>query len=247
MQHPKTRATKPPTMSSIDAGEPGGGDDDDVPEKPAARARYFPSSIGVSVLVPASAKDFEDTRFMGRLPASAPSPPNSGNVLHVKRWSRLNWRKPLRSQLRRGSQQAAVSKSPTSHEQSGSLPRMRASPPMLEQFRYSWLIGGRRSRTSRKTKHSPFKSNLRSPATLTSCLARIYAVSPAGVGRTCVRSSIRDIGEYSVGHNVATDAVLDGKKCCMLFEPVGFRRQKWSAWNLHRSKMSSCEWMHLQL
>ena len=24
-----------------DAGEPGGGDDDDVPEKPAARARYF--------------------------------------------------------------------------------------------------------------------------------------------------------------------------------------------------------------
>jgi hypothetical protein len=24
----------------------------------------------------------------------------------------------------------------------------------------------------------------------------------------------RDIGEYSVGHNVATDAVLDGKKCC---------------------------------
>src|SRR5260370_20974372 len=39
-----------------DAGEPGGGDDDDVPEKPAARARDFPSSIGVSVLVPASAK-----------------------------------------------------------------------------------------------------------------------------------------------------------------------------------------------
>src|ERR1700721_917793 len=39
-----------------DAGEPGGGDDDDVPEKPAARARDFPSSIGVSVLVPAVAK-----------------------------------------------------------------------------------------------------------------------------------------------------------------------------------------------
>src|SRR6266851_4485859 len=37
-----------------DAGEPGGGDDDDVPEKPAARARYFPSSSGISVLVPAS-------------------------------------------------------------------------------------------------------------------------------------------------------------------------------------------------
>ena len=41
------------------AGEAGGTDDDTAPERPAARARYFPSSIGVSVLVPASAKQFK--------------------------------------------------------------------------------------------------------------------------------------------------------------------------------------------
>src|SRR5262249_32696170 len=41
------------------AGEHGGTDDDTAPERPAARARYFPSSIGVSVLVPASAKLFK--------------------------------------------------------------------------------------------------------------------------------------------------------------------------------------------
>src|ERR1039458_9053862 len=39
-----------------EAGEIGGVDDDDQPERPAARARYFPSSIGASILVPASAK-----------------------------------------------------------------------------------------------------------------------------------------------------------------------------------------------
>src|ERR1017187_1676333 len=57
-----------------DAGEPGGGDDDDVPEKPAARARYFPSSIGVSVLVPASAKTLKVRASWGdyRLRAETP-------------------------------------------------------------------------------------------------------------------------------------------------------------------------------
>src|SRR5207245_11632560 len=39
------------------AGEPGGGlDDDEQPERPAARQRYMPSSIGASLLVPASAQ-----------------------------------------------------------------------------------------------------------------------------------------------------------------------------------------------
>src|SRR5215469_9042271 len=39
------------------AGEPGGGlDDDEQPERPAARQRYMPSSIGASLLVPAAAK-----------------------------------------------------------------------------------------------------------------------------------------------------------------------------------------------
>src|SRR5271166_3872719 len=37
-------------------GETGGVDDDDQPERASARARYFPSSIGASILVPAAAK-----------------------------------------------------------------------------------------------------------------------------------------------------------------------------------------------
>ena len=41
------------------AAEPAGADDDDTPEKPAARRSFLPSSIGVSVLVPADAHEFE--------------------------------------------------------------------------------------------------------------------------------------------------------------------------------------------
>src|SRR5437879_5155724 len=38
------------------AGETGGLDDDVQPERPAARQRYLPSSIGVSLLVPQQAE-----------------------------------------------------------------------------------------------------------------------------------------------------------------------------------------------
>src|SRR5689334_21132174 len=44
------------SMEDVDqAGEGGGLDDDVTPEPPAARQRYLPSSIGVSLLVPAGA------------------------------------------------------------------------------------------------------------------------------------------------------------------------------------------------
>lgn len=41
------------------AAEPAGVDDDDTPEKPAARRSYLPSSMGISVLVPAGVHEFE--------------------------------------------------------------------------------------------------------------------------------------------------------------------------------------------
>src|ERR1700742_2319965 len=41
------------------AAEPAGLDDDDPPEKPAARRSYLPSSMGISVLVPADVREIE--------------------------------------------------------------------------------------------------------------------------------------------------------------------------------------------
>jgi hypothetical protein len=43
------------------AAEPAGLDDDDTPEKPAARRSFLPSSMGLSVLVSAETKELEAT------------------------------------------------------------------------------------------------------------------------------------------------------------------------------------------
>src|SRR5579864_4679784 len=53
---PEDRSDETADDDLDEAGEMGGVDDDDQPDRAAAPARYFPSSIGVSILVPASAK-----------------------------------------------------------------------------------------------------------------------------------------------------------------------------------------------
>lgn len=50
----------PTSQDQLDqAAEPLGLDDDDVPEKPAARRSYLPSSMGISVLVPAAVREID--------------------------------------------------------------------------------------------------------------------------------------------------------------------------------------------
>src|SRR5690242_5441843 len=51
------RSDEASTEDLDQAGEGGGLDDDVQPERPAARQRYLPSSVGVSVILPASAKE----------------------------------------------------------------------------------------------------------------------------------------------------------------------------------------------
>lgn len=53
------RADEAATEDLDQPGESGGLDDDTPPERPAARQRYLPSSIGLSVLLPASATKLE--------------------------------------------------------------------------------------------------------------------------------------------------------------------------------------------
>ena len=66
------------------AAEPAGIDDDDSPEKPAARRSYLPSSMGVSVLVPATLHDVEAVVRYGEYLRVEPSEGASG-PLHWKR------------------------------------------------------------------------------------------------------------------------------------------------------------------
>jgi hypothetical protein len=54
--------TDPTSSDELDqAAEPGGLDDDETPEKPAARRSFLPSSMGLSVLVSAETKELEAT------------------------------------------------------------------------------------------------------------------------------------------------------------------------------------------
>ena len=66
------------------AAEPAGIDDDDSPEKPAARRSYLPSSMGVSILVPATLKDVQAVVRYGEYLRVEPSEGASG-PLHWKR------------------------------------------------------------------------------------------------------------------------------------------------------------------
>lgn len=66
------------------AAEPAGIDDDDSPEKPAARRSYLPSSMGVSVLVPATLHDVQVIARYGEYLRVEPSEGASG-PLHWKR------------------------------------------------------------------------------------------------------------------------------------------------------------------
>jgi len=66
------------------AAEPAGIDDDDSPEKPAARRSCLPSSMGVSVLVPATLHDVQAVVRYGEYVRVEPSEGASG-PLHWKR------------------------------------------------------------------------------------------------------------------------------------------------------------------
>ncbi len=66
------------------AAEPAGIDDDDSPEKPAARRSYLPSSMGMSVLVPATLHDVQAVVRYGEYLRVEPSEGASG-PLHWKR------------------------------------------------------------------------------------------------------------------------------------------------------------------
>ena len=197
-----------------DAGEPGGGDDDDVPEKPAARVRYFPSSIGVSVLVPASAKILKIRASWGdyRLRTEPP-----------EQWERTARQEVASIELSKASEKPVEKEIPNSNglkiaylaRAVGMLAADAGVPPDARTV--SVFLVNRRTPQPDVKKDEAFGFQVQLEITGdTDFLPRPDLRSLAS-GEWDERVSdlqYRDIGEYSVGHNVATDAVLDGKRCC---------------------------------
>lgn len=196
------------------AGETGGADDDDQPERPAARARYFPSSIGTSVLVPASA-----TTLRVRV---------SWGDYHLRQEPADQWERTPREESI-GIELVKASEKPVEKDvpKSDGLKIAYLARPVGLLAADSGVPAGART-------VSVFLVNRRTPqpgVKKDEAFAFQVQLEISGdtefLPRPDLRSQAsgdwdervadlqyRDTGEYSVGHNVATDAVLDGKKCC---------------------------------
>ena len=196
------------------AGETGGTDDDTAPERPAARARYFPSSIGVSVLVPASAKVFRIRVAWGdyRLRKEA-----------TEEWERIPREEFVEIELAKASETPHEKKVPDSDglkvaflARTVGLLAADSGVPADARTVSVFLVNRRTPKPDTK-KDEAFAFQVQIEVSGDAeFLARPDLRSMAsGEWDECVADlQYRDIGEYSVGHNVATEAVPDGDKCC---------------------------------
>jgi hypothetical protein len=196
------------------AGETGGVDDDDQPERPAARARYFPSSIGASILVPASARTLKVRAAWGDYHLRQEPP---------EEWERTAREESIVIELTKASEKPIEKDVPKSN---GLEIAYLARPVGLlaadsgvpaDARTVSVFLVNRRTPQPDVKKDEAFAFQVQLEITGdTEFLPRpdLRSLASGEWDERVADLQYRDTGEYSVGHNVATDAVLDGKKCC---------------------------------
>ena len=197
------------------AGEPGGGlDDDEQPERPAARQRYMPSSIGASLLVPAVATQIVVKASWGDYHRRSET---------SEEWERTPQEETLTLDL------SKVGDQPREIELAGSM-----GLKIAYLARTVGMLAAEANVPTGARTVSVFLVNRRTPRPdIKKDEAFAFQVSLELTGdseflsRPDLRSlasddwdervgdlQYRDLGEYSVGHNVATEAVLDDGTCC---------------------------------
>ncbi len=235
----------PTSQEEIAFGAAGaaGGDDDETPDKPSARRAFFPSSIGVSVLVPGSATGIDATVTWGdyvpervakegkqgrsakdSAPPPAPLADDSGDAAGAKGtrevWRRTPRAEPVRIDLSKARETIDV-------PGSGGLQvvvRSRALPPRAQK------LGPKGARVV-----SVFLVNERVPDVEPGKKDRAFAFQarlaldvPEGfVRRPNLRGKdaedwdeqiadlqYRDQGEVAVGHGIATHAEVGAEGVC---------------------------------
>lgn len=196
------------------AGESGGNDDDTPPERATARARYFPSSIGASILVPASAKVLKVRVSWGDY--------------HLRKESPVEWERAPREEgvlieLTKASEKPLEKDVPKSNglkiaylaRPVGMLAADSGLPPSTRTVSV-FLVNRRTPQPDiKKDEAFAFQVQLEISGD-TDLLSRpdLRSLASGDWDERVGDLQYRDIGEYSVGHNVATDAALDGEKCC---------------------------------
>jgi hypothetical protein len=196
------------------AGEAGGVDDDDQPERPAARVRYFPSSIGVSILVPAAAKALKVRASWGDYHLRKESP---------EEWVRTAREESVVIELAKASEKPLERDVPNS---SGLRIAYLARPvgllaadsgvPANARTVSVFLVNRRTPQPdAKKDEGFAFQVQLEISGD-TEFLPRpdLRSLASGEWDERVADLQYRDVGEYAVGHNIATDAVVGGGKCC---------------------------------
>jgi hypothetical protein len=210
---PAQRADEQNTEEVDQAGEGGGRDDDTTPEPAAARQRYFPSSIGLSVIVPAATTHLEVKVSWGDYHLRA----NGG-----EKWERTPRDAAVAVDLAKATDKARETDVPGSGglkvaylaRPVGKLAADSGVPPDARTV--SIFLVNRRPPKPDEKKDEAFAFQVQLDVTTeTALLSRPNLRSLASdEWDECVADlQYRDAGEYAVGHNVATQAFIEAGSC----------------------------------
>jgi hypothetical protein len=212
---PSQRADEDSADDLDQAGEPGGGlDDDEQPERPAARQRYMPSSIGASLLVPASAQYINVKASWGDYHRRSETP---------EEWERTPREETISLDLSKANDQPRELDLPGTKGLkiaylTRSVGMLAAEANVPEGARtVSVFVVNRRTPQPDLKKDEAFvfqvKLDLKGD---TEFLSRpdLRSLASDDWDERVADLQYRDLGEYAVGHNVATEAVLDDGACC---------------------------------
>lgn len=214
------RASEDSAEDLDQAGESGGTDDDVEPERPAARQRYLPSSIGVSVLVPASAK-----RLAVKVSWGDYCPRAEGKEGKEARdeWERVPREETVTIDLARATEQSREIEVPSSggvmvaylSRSLGSLGSDAGVP--VDAKAVSVFVVNRRTPKPDEKKDEAFLFQVTLEVksdTEFLCRPDLRGLASDEWDERVADLQYRDVREYAVGHNVAAEISLGAQGNC---------------------------------
>ncbi len=219
----------PTAQESIDLdGDAGGTDDNDTPEKVSGRRAFFPSSLGISVLVPADADALHVTVTWGDYTAlEAPEAPTEDSAAdkpeapRIERWARTPKRAEVTVPIRGAKKRAAPIDVPGSAG-------LRVVASVRAVSRRNHLVPkGTRSVSVFLVNHREPAADTRKDESFAFQAALSLRCDAGFVARPDLRGrdthdwddrvaelQYRDAVEYAVGHGIATHATVDPDGRC---------------------------------
>lgn len=204
---------------------PRGADDEEVPERASARRAFLPSSIGLSVLVPADVAtlrvraEWGDYHFV---------PAESGGGEDHAAAERGTWQRTPRSEMREIPLPADGTPTDVDVPDSAGLRFVISQRTLANRFTDSTDVPpGTRVVSAFLVNHRDQKPDARKDESMAFQVRLVVASESPFVSRPDLRGSVaedwdervadlqyRDAKDFAVGHGVATHALLSGKDTC---------------------------------